>query len=215
MRKSGNPCRFLFAAALCVHLSLAGCGRRETGPPTEGGENSPTSSGGKPAEVPLDRQIEQKLDPLTDQDVQLYLKTMRAAADRVKNPLPADRAALEGAKKILAAGASGRVPTPEDVKTLERANLVALAMDQLVAEDMKLDGRTYRGIVEAVESVVPNLALGTVPGNAGPPVPEHVPTALEKRLSDVNTANEAFLKPYRDEIQKLMAVVRNPANLPR
>ena len=40
-------------------------------------------------------------------------------------------------------------------------------------------------------------------------------TPIEKRLSEVNAANEKFLAPYRDEIQKLMAIVRNPSNLPK
>jgi hypothetical protein len=101
------------------------------------------------------------------------------------------------------------------VKILERANLVAIAMDQIVAEEMKLDGRTYRGIVEAVESVVPNLASGAPSRDGGKPTPDHTSTPLEKRLSDVNAANEKFLAPYRGEIQKLIAVVRNPANLPK
>jgi hypothetical protein len=54
------------------------------------------------------------------------------------------------------------------------------------------------------------------PGKAGLPASEHVLALLEKRLSEVNTKNDAFLKkPCRDEIQKLMAVVRSPANLPK
>ena len=215
MRKPSNSCKFLLVMALCTSATLWSCGRKETAPPTEGGENSPASPASKSEGLPLGQQIEQKLDPLTKEDIELYLKAMGIAADRVKNPTPADNAALEGAKKILAGSAAGRVPTPDDVKTLERANLVALAMDQIVAEDMKLDGRTYRGIVEAVESVVPNPALGTAPAKSIPQAPEHVLTALEKRLSDVNTANETFLRPYRDEIQKLLAIVRNPANLPK
>ena len=62
---------------------------------------------------------------------------MRAAAGRVKDPAPSGQAALEAAKKILAGSASGRVPTPDDVKTLERANLTALSMDQVVAEEIQ------------------------------------------------------------------------------
>lgn len=159
--------------------------------------------GAKPAKAPLEQQTEQKLDPLSKDDSELYLKVMRAAAGRVKNPAPADQAAPETAKKILAGSASGRVPTPDDVKTLERANLTALSIDQVVAEEMKIDARTYRGIAEAIESVVQN------------PAPDHPPTPLEKRLRDVNAANQEFLKPYIAEIQKLMAIVHNPANLPK
>jgi hypothetical protein len=200
--------------ALCAAVSFAGCGRKETAPPSEGGENSPAAPGAKPAEASLELQTEQKLDPLTQDDVELYLKVMRAAAERVKNSLASDKAALEGAKRILAGSPSGRVPTQDDVKTLERANLVALSMDQIVAEEMKIDGRTYRGIAEAIESAVENPAQAVASGD-GRPTPDHTPTPLEKRLSDVNTANEKFLTPYRDEIRRLIAVVRHPANLPK
>jgi hypothetical protein len=199
--------------ALCAGMSFAGCGRKETAPQSEGGENSPAAPGVKPAEASLEKQTEQKLDPLTKDDVELYLKVMRAAAERVKNPLASDKAALEGAKRILAGSASGRVPTQDDVKTLERANLVALSMDQLVAEEMKIDGRTYRGIAEAIESAFQNPAQTVASG--GRPTLDHTPTPLEKRLGEVNTANEKFLSSYRDDIRMLVAVVRNPANLPK
>jgi hypothetical protein len=200
---------------LCAAVSFTGCGRKETAPLSEGEENSTAASGAKPAEASLEQQTEQKLDPLTQDDVELYLKVMRAASVRVKNPTASDKAALEGATRILAGTASGRVPTQDDVKTLERANLVALSMDQVVAEEMKIDGRTYRGIAEAIESVVENPALAIASGNRGPAVQDHVLTPLEKRLSGVNAANEKFLTPYHEEVQKLIAAVRNPANLPK
>jgi hypothetical protein len=215
MRTSNRVRTLWLGIALCAAVCFAGCGRKESAPLSEGGENSPAAPGAKPAEATLEEQTEQKLDPLTKEDVELYLKVMRAAAERVKNPAPADKAALEGAKKIIAGGASGRVPTQDDVKTLERANLVALSMDQIVADDMKLDGRTYRGIAEAVESAlqVPGPTVAT--GKDGQPLADLTPTPLKERLSAVNAANEKFLAPYRGEIQKLLPVVRNPANLPK
>jgi hypothetical protein len=201
---------------LCVGLAQGGCGRNQTALPSEGAENSPATRSAPPVEASLEQQTEQKLDPLTKDDVELYLKVMRVAAARVQNPTAGDKAALETAKKILAGGASGRVPTQDEVKTLERANLVATATDQIVAEEMKLDGRAYRGIAEAVESVVPNPELAAASkGDAVPAPSEHPLTPLDKRLSEVNAANEKFLAPYRGEIQKLIAVVRNPANLPK
>ncbi len=201
-----------------IVLAQGGCGRNQTAPPSEGAENSPATRRALPVEASPEQQTEQKLDPLTKDDVDLYLRVMRAAAARVQNPTAGDKAALEGAKKILAGGASGHVPTQDDVKTLERANLVATAMDQIVAEEMKLDGRAYRGIAEAVESVVPNPELAAASGGGAAPAPtpaDHAPTPLERRLSEVNAANEKFLAPYRVEIQKLIAIVRNPANLPK
>ncbi len=201
--------------ALCAAVSFAGCGRKESAPLSEGGETSPASANAKPVEASLEQQTEQKLEPLTKDDVELYLKVMRAAAERAKNPLAADKAALEGAKEILAGSATGRVPTPDNVKTLERANLVAVAMDQIVAEEMKLDGRTYRGMAEAIESVVEPPATPVISGKNGKPMPDRAPTALEQRLREVNAANGKFLAPYREEIRKLVAIVRNPANLPK
>lgn len=215
MRKVNFFWKFPLAIVLSATACFSGCGRNQTAPLSEGGENSPASTGAKPAELPLDQQIEQKLDPLTKEDVDLYLKIMRVAAERVKNPAPADRAALEGAKKILVGGAAGRVPTPDDVKTLDRANQVAVWMDQIVADEMKVDGRTYRGIAEAVEADIPNPAAGKTSGDSKGSAPEHPPTPLEKRLSDVNAANANFLAPYREEIQSLIGIVRNPANLPK
>jgi hypothetical protein len=207
--------RFLFAIVFCAAAYFSACGSKESASRSGGAANAPASADAKFSEPPLDRQIEQKLDPLTKDDVELYLNVMRAAAERVKNLTPADRAALDGAKKILAGSASGRVPSPADVKTLAQANLVALSMDQIVAAEMKLDGRAYRGIAEAVEAVVPNPAAGAASGVGGAPPASHAPTPLETRLNDVNSANEKFLAPYGEEIQKLIAVVRNPANLPK
>src|ERR1700681_1842479 len=200
---------------ICVSASFFSCGRRDSARLPENVDKSPAAAEEKLSEPPLDQQTEQKLDPLTKQDVELYLKVMRSAAERVKNLTPADKAALEGAKKILARSASGHVPTQDDVKTLERANLVALSMDQIVADEMKIDGRTYRGIAEAVESAVQDPARVVVPGKGGQPAPDHPPTPLEERLSGVNAANAKFLAPYRDEILRLLPIVRNPANLPK
>ena len=211
-----HPWRFTVAATFCFATLLWGCGQKQTAPPTEGAENLPP--GTKPSEPPLDQQIEQKLDPLTKDDVDLYLKVMRAAAERVKSPTPADQAALDGARKIIAVRATGRVPTPDDVKALALANLVAISMDQIVAEERKIDGRTYRGIAEAVEAIVPNPALAGASGSSAAraaATPDHPLTPLEKRLGDVNAANEKFLAPYHTDIQNLIVVVRNPANLPK
>jgi hypothetical protein len=215
MMRTSQRVRTLWLAILLAAVPFTGCGRKESAPLSEGGENSPSTPGAKPAEASIEQQTEQKLDPLTKNDVELYLKVMRAAADRVKNLTPADKAALQGASKILADSASGRVPTQNDVKTLEQANLVALSMDQIVAGEMKIDGRTYRGIAEAVESALQDPGPAVATGKGGQPVPDHAPTPLEQRLSGINTANEKFLAPYRGEIQKLVPVVRNPSNLPK
>lgn len=199
---------------LCAAAALSSCGRQQTAPLSDAAENSPAAARATSSELPLDQQTEEKLDPLTKQDVELYLKVMRAAAQRVKSRLPEDVAVLDGAKKILAAGAAGQFPNPDGVKTLDRANLIALSMDQIVADEMKLDARTYRGIAEAVESALPNpFAEKSAAGAVA--TPDHAPTPLEKRLQEVDEANQKFLPPYQEEIESLMKVVRNPANLPK
>jgi hypothetical protein len=216
MKRSSQRVRILWLGILLsAAVSFSGCGRKESAPLSEGGENSPATPGAKPAEAPIDMQTDQKLNPLTTDDVELYLKVMRAAAERVKNPTPADKAAIEGASRILAGSTTGRVPTQDDVKTLAQANLVALAMDQIIAEEMKLDARTYRGIAEAVESAVPDPALAATSTKEMPAPFDHAPTPLQERLSNAKTVNEKFLAPYRAEIQKLIPIVRNPLNLPK
>ena len=215
MRTSQRVRTLVLGMLLSVTLVFTGCGSKESAPLSEGGENSPAAPGAKPAEASIELQTEQKLDPLTKDDVDLYLKVMHAAAERVKNPTPADKAAIEGASKILAGSALGRVPTRADVKTLEHANLVALSMDQIVAEEMKIDAKTYRGITKAVESAVPNTALAVTSTRPMQALPDHPPTPLQERLSSVHAANEKFLATYRDEIQKLLPIVHNPINLPK
>jgi len=88
-------------------------------------------------------------------------------------------------------------------------------MDQIIAEEMKLDARTYRGIAEAVESAVPDPALAATSTKEMPAAPDHAPTPLQQRLSNAKSVNEKFLAPYRSEIQKLIQIVRNPLNLPK
>src|SRR6202140_3374581 len=117
MKRSSQCVRMLWLMILLTAaVVFAGCGRKESAPLSEGGENSPAAPGAKPVEASIGLQTEQKLDPLTKDDVELYLKVMRAAAERVKSPSSADRAALESASKILARSASRHVPTQDDVK---------------------------------------------------------------------------------------------------
>src|ERR1700737_5633894 len=99
MRTSQRVRTLWLGIALCAVVSFASCGHREGGPLSEGGENSPAAPGAKPAEATIEQQTEQKLDPLTKDDVELYLKVMRAGADGVKNPAPAEKLPLKTARK--------------------------------------------------------------------------------------------------------------------
>jgi hypothetical protein len=206
--------RFLWwGILLWAAASAAGCGRNQTAPLSEGAEETTAPHGAIPGEAALELQTEQKLTPLTRDDVELYLKVMRAAAARVKNRPPTDVSALEAAKRLIENRGPRRTPTSDDARTLERATLLATGMDQVIAGEMKLDGRKYRGIAEAVEAAVPNPALPAAPDGDNP-VSGNTSTRLQERLQEVDAANAKFLAPYREEIQQLLAVVRNPANLP-
>jgi hypothetical protein len=198
-------------AAPLVLLAMffaAGCNRNQPPPIAQtAGPTSPTSTGIPPL-------TEQKLDPLTQSDVDMYLNVMRAAAARVQNPNAEDKATIAQAQQIMSAAAVGHVPSSTDARTLQRASQIGTEMDQIVAEEQHIDAATYWGIALAVEAVVPDPQLVTTekkPIEApGPPS-----TPFDRRIAAANDANRIFLAPYRDEIQKLLAIVRDPANLPK
>src|SRR5258706_13267015 len=98
MRTSNRVRTLWLGIALCAAVCFAGCGRKETAPLSEGGENSPAVPGAKPPEATLEEQTQQKLDPLTKEHVELDLKAMRAEPEPGKNAPPPDKAARHGAK---------------------------------------------------------------------------------------------------------------------
>ena len=77
-----------------------------------------------------------------------------------------------------------------------------------------MDAAAYLGVARAVEAVVPNPQIVAtekkMQEDAGSPQ-----SPLDRRIAAVNAANRIFLTPYRDEIERLLAIVRNPANLPK
>lgn len=203
-----NFCRAAALATLLAVCGASGCGRNHPPPIAQtAGPTTPTATGVPPL-------TEQKLDPLTQSDVQMYLNVMRAAATRVQNPTAEDKATLAQAQQIMAAADAGRVPNSEDARTLERASQIGTEMDQIVAEEQHIDAATYLGIALAVEAVVPDAQLAATDKVALEP--DAAPrTPLERRIAAVNAANQTFLAPYRDEIERLLAIVRDPENLPK
>jgi hypothetical protein len=200
--------RFAAVVALLATFSAAGCSRNHPPPIAQtAGPTSPTSTGIPPL-------TEQKLDPLTESDVALYLQVMRAAAARVQNPTAEDEATLAEAHEIMAAAAAGHVPSSSDARTLERASQIGTEMDELVADEQHIDPATYLGIALAVEAVIPDpqiAATEKIP--LAPPAPPRTP--LERRIAQANAANRIFLAPHQEEIERLLTIVRNPENLPK
>jgi hypothetical protein len=194
--------------ALFLMFSAIACHRNHPPPIAQtAGPTEPNSTGIPPL-------TEQKLDPLTADDVATYLRVMQAAADRVQNPTAEDKSTLAEAQKIMAAAGAGHVPSSSDARTLERASQIGTEMDQIVAEEQHIDPATYIGIALAVEAVVPDPQLPTT-AKKSPQPPVVPPSPLSRRIAAANAANEITLAPYRDEIEKLLIVVRNPANLPK
>lgn len=196
------------ALALLATFTVAGCNRNHPPPIAQtAGPTTPTSTGIPPL-------TEQKLDPLTASDVELYLNVMRAAAARVQNPTADDKATLAQAREIIAAAAAGHVPSSSDARTLERASEIGTQMDQIVSEEQHIDPDTYLGIALAVEAVVPDpqLVAGEKKSSEASAPPR---TPLERRIAEAGAANRSFLAPYRDEIERLLIIVRNPENLPK
>jgi hypothetical protein len=193
---------------LLATFSAAGCSRNHPPPIAQtAGPTSPTSTGIPPL-------TEQQLDPLTASDVALYLQVMRAAATRVQNPTAEDKSTLAQARQIMADAAAGRVPSSSDARTLERASQIGTQMDEIVAEEQHIDAATYLGIALAVEAVVPDPQLAAI--EKKPIEASGAPrTPLERRIAEANAANRIFLAPYRNEIERLLTIVRNPENLPK
>jgi|SRR5580704_4326666 hypothetical protein len=196
------------AAALLAAFFAAGCSRNHPPPIAQtAGPTSPTSTGIPPL-------TEQKLDPLTRSDLEMYLSVMHAAAARVQNPNAEDKATLAQAGQIMTAAAAGHVPSSSDARTLQRASQIGTEMDQIVAAEQHIDAATYWSVALAVEAVVPDPLLVTTE-NKSTEAPAAPSTPLDRRIAAVDDVNRSFLAPYRDQIQKLLAVVRNPANLPK
>lgn len=196
----------LFLCAAVVMVGLGGCNRNHPAPFVQVSVSGGATATGIP---PL---TEQKLDPLTASDVELYLRVMRAAAERVRIPNSEDMQTIARARQIISAAATGDVPSLMDAGTLQQASQICLAMDQIVAREMQIDPNRYIAIADAIEAVVPNPDL-VAPQEKSAGIAPRSP--LERRLVSVNAANEAFLVSYRGEIQRLLSVVRNPANLPK
>ncbi len=196
----------LFLCAVVAVVGLGGCNRDHPRPIAR----VSVSAGATPTGIPP--LTEQKLDPLTESNVELYLRVMRAAAERVRVPNSEDMQTIARARQIISAAATGHVPSSTDADTLQRATQICLAMDQIVAREMQIDPNRYLAIADAIEAVVPNPDL-VAPQVESTGIPPRSP--LERRLVSVNAANEAFLASYRGEIQRLLSVVRNPSNLPK
>lgn len=143
---------------------------------------------------------------LSQEDVNLYLELMRAAAARVNNLLPADKTALGRMSKVQDDVKAGRIPTPSEgdpeAEVIERGMKVRQAMDLIIAEDKGVDVARYATIRDLIENLVNPSGFVEDADNEvfGKPL---TPTQAEIRL-----ANKKILAPHAPEIEQLYQVVR-------
>ncbi|MHB8453840.1 MAG: hypothetical protein ACYDDO_03900 [Acidiferrobacterales bacterium] len=161
------------------------------------------------------------VQPLTQDDIALYLKIMRDAAQRLRTLSPADRKIIAD-YQALASGDTGQQQvadqSPEAVSARRRQNERALqlmtAMDEIIATDEHVDIERYHAIKDRVEAAISPAdcdACGDsdsadTDSDNEPQDPEQKPET--DRLATIARADARTLAPYRAEIQALLRVVR-------
>ncbi len=145
-------------------------------------------------------------DRLTQEDVDLYMGLMRAAAARVNNLLPADKAALGRMTRIQDDVEAGRIPTPmegdPEAEIIERGMRVQQSLDLVIAEERGVDIEHYAAVRDLIENLInpSGIVADEVDDGSGKPL---TPSQAQTRL-----ANKKLLAPYAPEIEQLYQVVR-------
>ncbi len=145
-------------------------------------------------------------DRLSQDEVNLYLDLMRAAAARVNNLLPADKAALGRMYKIQDDIEAGQIPTPmegdPEAEVIARGMRIRQELDLVIAEEKGVDIEHYSTVRDLIESIV----------NPSGIVPEEGDEGLGKPLTpyqaQIRLANKKLLAPNAPEIEQLYQVVR-------
>jgi hypothetical protein len=135
---------------------------------------------------------------VTKANVDLYLRVMRATAERARNPAPEDLTTMAAFRRIRNSPRSPATKlTPEEHEIVQRALLLMNALDEIVAQETYVDADRYRSAKAAVESVLP------------------APDQHHRDLSGVVTPEEwqalksksAALAPWAREIRELQSAV--------
>ncbi|MDF2688722.1 MAG: hypothetical protein K0Q80_1687 [Microvirga sp.] len=146
----------------------------------------------------------EELPPLTKDGIDLYLRVMRTAADRMKRLPPQDQALI---KKMTNMNSwKGGPPTSSELDRYYQLT----SMDETIAQEMGVSDayQAARGKVTDQASICP-APCGESEGESGTPPESSMSTAEEKQLE----AEQALVKPHLDEIRKLEAQVRPSVHL--
>jgi hypothetical protein len=93
---------------------------------------------------------------VTKANLDLYLRVMRATAERARNPPPEDLTTMAAFRRIRNSPRSPATKlTAEEHEIVQRALLLMNALDEIVARETHVDTDRYRSAKAAVESVLP------------------------------------------------------------
>ena len=129
---------------------------------------------------------------LTDADVQMYLRVMRAAVARQQHPTSADIALKKRAASITEATMHGHIPTEAEQAVLEQSFKLS-TLDDMVVEQMHINAAHYTAVKERIDEF-----LEESDGKATP-----MSAKEEKALLDAWKHDEKVIAPYREELTAL------------
>jgi hypothetical protein len=135
---------------------------------------------------------------VTQDSVDFYLRVMRATAERARHPALEDLTTMAAFRRIRNTPRSPAAKlTPKEQEVVQRAFLLANALDDIVAQETRVDTDRYRSAKAAVESVLP------VPDQHGRE-PSGVVTSEERQASK---SKGAALAPWAPEVRELQSVI--------
>ncbi len=137
---------------------------------------------------------------VTQEDADLYMRVMRATADRVKNPTPEDLRIIDDFSRIKnVRTASASDLTDVERETVMKAIRITSSLDEIVANELQVDRRRYEGVKDMVDSALP------------PPEDDHaqIPPELTPEEKKALESNGKAIGSYAPEIKQLYATINN------
>ena len=160
-----------------------------------------------------------EFEPLSPGDVELYLKVMRAAAERLKNLSRADREALAALRNTQSNPGRGQMISAEQIAAISRTTEL-MSMDSVIAKEMGISKR-----YQSVSARVPLMSMGRMTGEGDasddPPMTEEQKRERKLRIERFrlrNQLDDAALAPHREEIlslQKQVCLSFFPESIPK
>ncbi len=211
----------LFALIFVTFACVSGEKGRDTGAQLGQGDRRPGEAGSPvaaAARTPAAAEPLGEFETLTRADVDLYLKVLRVAADRVKNMPQADRDVLNAFHRMTTGAGAGQIPTPEQMASMQRAGEL-MTIPSVVAREMGVEKR-YRSIDSRAEHFLMPMD-GASSGDEDEVMTAEQRAALKQRIQRFRQrrdADAATLQPYREEIaalRKQVDFLRHPESIPK